>query len=177
MKKIKLIKGKGILFWVTGLSGSGKTSIAKLLKKDIEKLYGKTVVLSGDDLRKCFNLFKFDKKSRFENGQKFIKLCKILTNQKINVILAIVGMDKNLRKLNKTKFKNYVEIYIKSDLGKIKKIGKKKIYQNFKTDIVGLDIKPELPKEAHIKINNDFKYSIEVLKNKILKKMNRFEYK
>lgn len=33
MKKIKLDKKKGTLFWITGLSGSGKTSLAKLIKK------------------------------------------------------------------------------------------------------------------------------------------------
>ena len=56
MKKIKLKKNKGILFWITGLSGSGKTRIAKKIVGDITKSYGKTIVLSGDDIR---NIFKF----------------------------------------------------------------------------------------------------------------------
>ena len=44
MKKIKLKKNKGILFWVTGLSGSGKTRIAKKIVGEITKSYGKTIV-------------------------------------------------------------------------------------------------------------------------------------
>ena len=57
MKKIKLNHNKGILFWVTGLSGSGKTSIAREIKHKISKLYGPTIVVSGDDMRKIFGLF------------------------------------------------------------------------------------------------------------------------
>ena len=50
MKK-KKDPDKGILFWVTGLSGSGKTSISKKIKKDIEKTYGPTLLVSGDDIK------------------------------------------------------------------------------------------------------------------------------
>ena len=54
----KKINKKGILFWVTGLSGSGKTTISKLIKDDIVKDYGPTLLISGDDLRKIFK-FKY----------------------------------------------------------------------------------------------------------------------
>ena len=50
-----LKKNKGILFWITGLSGSGKTTIAEKIKKDISNKYGATLIFSGDDLRKLFN--------------------------------------------------------------------------------------------------------------------------
>ena len=52
MKKKRRDPRKGILFWVTGLSGSGKTTISKKIVKDIEKLYGPTLLISGDDIRK-----------------------------------------------------------------------------------------------------------------------------
>ena len=42
---------KGILFWITGLSGSGKTSIAKKILPLIRKKYGPTIHLDGDALR------------------------------------------------------------------------------------------------------------------------------
>ena len=61
---MKIIKNKGILFWITGLPGSGKTSIAKLLKKDIEKKIGPTLILSGDDVRKMFNLNSYSHNDR-----------------------------------------------------------------------------------------------------------------
>ena len=63
MKRKKINKKKGILFWITGLSGSGKTSLAKKIKKDISKKYGPTIIISGDNLRSIFCLNKYDYKS------------------------------------------------------------------------------------------------------------------
>ena len=56
MKKLK--KNKGILFWITGLSGSGKTAIAEKIKSNILNKYGPTVAVSGNELRKIFNYNK-----------------------------------------------------------------------------------------------------------------------
>ena len=59
MKKFKKKNpNKGILFWVTGLSGSGKTTLAKKIKREIQSLYGPTIVVSGDDIRRIFNFKK-----------------------------------------------------------------------------------------------------------------------
>ena len=113
MKRTKLIKNKGILFWVTGLSGSGKTTIAKLIKSRISKLYGPTLIISGDDLRNIFELRGFDKKTRISIGIKFSRMCKLITNQNINIIFAVVGLIDKIRFLNKKNIKNYIEIYIK----------------------------------------------------------------
>ena len=62
MKKNNIKKGRG--FWITGYSGSGKTEIAKKIKKFIIKKFGKTLIISGDDLRDIFSLKKYDKRTK-----------------------------------------------------------------------------------------------------------------
>ena len=119
MKKKKIDSKKGILFWITGLPGSGKTVIAKKLKKKISTKYGTTIIISGDDMRAIFKFKKYSKFERLQNGYKFVNFCKFCTNQKINVIFAAVGLFHKLQSYNKKNIKNYVEIYIKSDLKKI----------------------------------------------------------
>lgn len=52
----------GYLFWITGLSGSGKSSLANKIFPHINKNFGPTIILSGDDLREIFSFSKFDKK-------------------------------------------------------------------------------------------------------------------
>ena len=47
---------------------------------------------------------------------KYCKLAKFITNQNVNVIFAVIGMMDNIRHWNRKNIKNYVEIYIKSDL-------------------------------------------------------------
>ena len=125
MKIIKK-KNKGILFWITGLSGSGKTSLANRIIKTVTKKYGPTIAISGDDLRKIFNFNKFTKKERLEYALSYGKFCKALVEKKINVIFSTVSLFHKVRKWNKKNINNYVEIYIKSDINKI--ISQKKKY-------------------------------------------------
>ena len=56
------MKKKGIVFWITGLSGSGKSTIAKYIKKKVEKKYGNTIIINGDDIRKIFNFQNYELK-------------------------------------------------------------------------------------------------------------------
>lgn len=176
MIKKKFDKKKGILFWITGLSGSGKTSIAKKIKKNIVKEFGPTIVVSGDDLRKIFGFKQYDEKSRIILSRKFCKFAKFITDQKINLIFAIVGLMNEPRKWNKKNIKNYVEIYIKANLQKIINLGKKKIYKfQKKNKIVGVNIHPEFPKKPDIVIHNNFLKNTNYLSEELFKKIkNRY---
>ena len=170
-KKILINKNKGILFWVTGLSGSGKTAIAKKIKGRIAKLYGPTIEVSGDNFRKAFKLTKYDQKERIKNIWYYHHFSKLITNQKINLIFNLIGMIDKARKWNKKNIDNYVEIYVKVDVKKVIKRGKKSLYLKNKKNIVGIDIKPELPKQPHIIIKNNFDRSIKDLSDEAIKKI------
>ena len=163
---IKINNKYGVVFWVTGLAGSGKTTIAKKLKTKIQKKYGPTIVLSGDEIRSIFNIKGYDYSQRLLAVQKYQKIIKKLSMQKINVIFAVIGMIDKIRKKNKILFKNYVEIYITANFDKLQKKDKKKLYSKGK-NVVGKDIKPELPKRPNIKIKNDFKESPSKIADKV----------
>ena len=159
------------MFWVTGLSGSGKTTISKKIQNDIQKLYGPTLLISGDDIRKIFNFKDYSASKRYSLVMKYCKLAKFITNQNVNLIFAVVGMMDKIRAWNKKNITNYLEIYIKSDLKKIIKIRKKKIYHKKNVgDIVGLTIKPEFPRNPDIIINNNFKTDVKFLAKQLVKK-------
>ena len=91
----------------------------KKIKKDIIQLYGPTLLVSGDNLRKIFNFNKYTYNERVSNSKKFCKFAKFVTNQKINLIFAAVGMMDSMRKWYRNNIDNYIEIYIKADLKKI----------------------------------------------------------
>ena len=103
--KNKKKNGDGYLIWITGLSGSGKTSIAKKIFPYIKKKFGPSLLINGDDLRSILELFKYDLKTRFDNGIKFSNLFKLITKQKINVIFAGSGLFHKLRSYNKRIFR------------------------------------------------------------------------
>ena len=171
MKKKKFIKNKGILFWITGLSGSGKTTLANEISRFVNKKYGSTLVISGDELRNIFNFTKFDKKSRLKYALTYSKICKTLTENKINVIFSTVSLFHQVRNWNNKNIKNYLEIYIESDINELIKQKKKKFYKVKHSNIVGKNIVAELPKTPDIVIKNNFKKSINKLKEELINKI------
>ena len=174
MKKlIKNNNNKGILFWITGLSGSGKTEIAEKIKNNILNKYGPTVIVSGDDLRKIFNYRKFSRKDRLAYALNYGKFCKYITGNKINIILSTVSLFHKIRKWNRSNINNYIEIYIQSDINKIIKQKSKFFYRGNYKNIIGKNIKAEFPKSPHIIIKNDFDKSINVLAKELIKKINK----
>lgn len=128
----KKIKKKGIVFWVTGLSGVGKTTISNHLLKLIEMKYGKTILVNGDDVRNIFQLNKYDKTSRLQYVNQYSRLCKFISEQNINVIMSVVGLFHQIHSWNKKNISNYVEILIKSNLSKIIIYDKRGIYKKKK---------------------------------------------
>ena len=107
----------------------------------------------------------------WQYGKNYAKFAKFITDQNINLIFTVVGMFDQIRSWNKKNIKNYVEIYVKASISKIKKKRTKKIYLKNKKFIVGVSIKPQFPKKPNIVINNNFKKSIKVLSESLIKKI------
>ena len=171
MKK-KLKKNKGIVFWITGLSGSGKTSLAKKIAKKIGKNYGPCIEISGDEIRSIFKMRKYDKLSRLNYASNYSRLCKKIADKNINVIFSTVSLIKDVRTWNKKNIENYLEIYVKADIKKLIKKNSKKFFKNSK-EIVGLSQKPEFPTKQDITIFNNLDMPIYKLSDLLIKKINK----
>ena len=79
-----------------------------------------------------------------------------------------------VRKMNKKKFSNYIEIYVKSDVKDIIRENKKKIYSRKKMkNIWGVDLKPQLPKNPNITVYNNFKKPVSFYANKIFSEIKK----
>ena len=50
-----MLKSKKIVYWVTGISGSGKTTFANILKKELEEKNIDSILLDGDEIRELLN--------------------------------------------------------------------------------------------------------------------------
>jgi adenylylsulfate kinase-like enzyme len=164
---------KGRVFWITGYSGSGKTEIAKKIEKFINKKFGKTLIISGDDLRDIFFLKKYDKKSRIKYALAYSKFCKLVSNQGINVVISTVSLFNQVRLWNKKNISKYTEIYIKSELSEIINFNKKREIYDVKKNIMGKNIKAQLPKKPNIFLKNDFSKTINQLSKDLIQKINK----
>ena len=168
---MKIKKKTGIVFWITGLSGSGKSTIGEKLKTLLKKKFGKTLIIHGDDIRDIYNYKSYSKYQRLKLGKANSNFCKLIADQKINVIFTTVGLFNELFKYNKKNLQQYVEIYIESDIEKLIKNKRKIFYKKKKNNVWGLDLKPEFPKNPDITIKNNFKISSENLAKSLYKKI------
>ena len=167
-----------MIIWITGLSGAGKTTLAKALYKDIKKKFSNTLWIDGDILRKHFqNTKKFDQKSRIEQYKKMVRLAKFCYEQKINVIISVLYFNDFIFKNNKKIFKNYFQIYLKANIKDLIKRDYKKVYSKNinkkKPFLVGIDIKWNEPKKSDLIIENFFNKKVNLVKRSILTKINK----
>ena len=154
---------------ITGLPGSGKTSIANKLKKKVDKLNGLTIVINGDDVRSIFKFRGYSLKDRASHAAPYFRLCNFIYQKNINIILTCVSLPDQSRKIWK-KNKKIIFIHVNAKLAdRIK--NKKKVYTKYKKNLPGIDLKIPKPKIVDIIINNNFKEDIQTLSNKIWKKM------
>lgn len=146
----------GTIFWITGLSGSGKSTIGEHLKTKLEKEYGKTIIIHGDDIREIFKFNSYTKNKRLKLGKSYSDLCKLIAKQNVNIVFSTVGLFKELFLYNRKNLQNYIEIYIKTDIQKLKKNKSKSFYKVETRNVWGFDLKPDYPKKPDILIENNF---------------------
>jgi adenylylsulfate kinase-like enzyme len=167
-----------MIIWFTGISGVGKTLIAKKLFKILKKKIKNIVHIDGDKFRSILNNdIGYSLKDRDINASRIINFVQLLNDQKINVIVSANLTSQKYRRYCKKKFNKYLEINISTDLDLLKKRDKKKIYtyRSLK-NVVGFGIKNIKNNTANIKIlNNDskkkFLRNILILKKTIEKKL------
>ena len=153
---------KGTLYWITGLSGAGKTTIGNKLYYKMKLTKSNTIILDGDILRKVTgNDLGYSKKDRLERAYRYNALCKLLTDQGINVIICTIAMFDEVREWNRKNIENYIEVFLDVELEVLKSRDRKGLYSRKEGSIVGVDIEAEYPKTPDIIIKNDGRASLE----------------
>ena len=138
-----------MVVWIIGLSGSGKSFLANKIYKKLINKRKKVIWIDGDDVRKYITYdLGYSIADRKKNSKLIADLCKFLENKGFIVICSILSIFKDHQKINRKKFKRYLQIYIKSNLEKIKKKNSNNVYQN-KRNVVGKNITFPTPYKSH----------------------------
>lgn len=117
------------VYWITGLSGAGKTSVGKLLYETMKQKYPNTVFLDGDVLREVFgNDLGYTREERIKCAMRYTRLCKMLQEQGMNVICCTISMFDNIRSWNRENIENYREIYVRVSMEVLVRRNQKGLY-------------------------------------------------
>ena len=165
-------KEKKIMIVITGLPGSGKTSIAKEIRKKLEKVKGPSIVINGDDIRNIFDFKGYSIEDRNKLALPYYKFAKFIINQGFNVILTCVTLSDKDRKEWKRKIKP-IFVHINSKL-KNRIQFKSRIYSKNKENIPGINQRISRPRVVDLKIQNDYETSIADLSVRAWKKIQLF---
>lgn len=153
---------KGTLYWITGLSGAGKTTIGNRLYYKMKSGNKNVVIMDGDILKKIAGKdLGYEREERKERAYRYSALCKLLTDQGITVIICTIAMFDEIRNWNRDNIENYIEIFLDVDMEVLKARNRKGLYSQKEGRIAGIDVPVEFPKSPDIIIKNNEKGQLE----------------
>ena len=165
---------KGQVLWLTGLSGSGKSTIANALEKQLYSEGKKTYVLDGDNIRHGLNKdLGFADKDRVENIRRVAEVAKLMCDAGLIVITAFISPFRTEREMARSLFQSeeFKEIYISTPLKIAEQRDPKGLYKKARSgeipNFTGINSPYEKPTKAELTIDTS-KTSITQSVKKIL---------
>lgn len=147
------------LIWFTGLSGSGKSTIANALEQELYKIGIKTYTLDGDNIRKGLNNdLTFSPEDRKENIRRIAETANLMIDAGLVVLAAFVSPYKKDREniKNIVKDVNFVEVYINTSIEECERRDVKGLYKKARAgeikNMTGISAPYEAPEHPDIEI-------------------------
>lgn len=158
---MKAAPHKGIVIWITGLSGAGKSTIARELVKLYAAKGERAVLLDGDEVRAAVAdpSTAHDRHSRLVNAMRICRFAKLLADQGFTVIVATMSLFKEVHAWNRTHQPDYFEVFIRVSLEVLHARDARQLYsrarQGEASNVVGIDVPFDEPDAAHLVLVNE----------------------
>jgi adenylylsulfate kinase len=168
------LKQKGVTIWLTGLSASGKSTVARTLERKLFDLGYLTFVLDGDNIRQGLSSnLGFSPEDRSENIRRIAELANLFSMAGMINIAAFISPYRRERNLARKLAKNgnFVEVYVNTPVEVCMQRDPKGLYQRALNgeikNFTGVDAPYEAPEKPDVVIRTNIE-SVEECVNKIL---------
>ena len=165
---------KSRVLWFTGLSGSGKSTIANATEKLLFDEGFQTYILDGDNVRMGLNKdLGFSPEHRTENIRRITEVAKLFADSGSLVLTAFISpyLEDRLQSREIIGQEDFIEIYIKADLSVCESRDPKGLYKKARAGEIkgftGIDAPYEAPKNPELIIESD-KYDVDTCAEKIV---------
>jgi len=151
---------KPAVLWFTGLSGSGKSTIANLVEKKLHRMNRHTFLLDGDNVRHGLNKdLGFTEADRIENIRRVGEVARLMTDAGLIVITAFISPFKVERDMVRSMLPDgeFVEIFVDTPLVEAEKRDVKGLYKKARSgqlkNFTGIDSPYEAPEEPEVRVD------------------------
>jgi bifunctional enzyme CysN/CysC len=148
------------LLWFTGLSGSGKSTIANLVEKKLHRMNRHSFLLDGDNVRHGLNRdLGFTEADRIENIRRVGEVAKLMTDAGLIVITAFISPFRVERDMVRSMLPDgeFIEIFIDTPLAEAERRDVKGLYKKARAgqlkNFTGIDSPYEAPETPEIRID------------------------
>ncbi|MGI0042756.1 MAG: adenylyl-sulfate kinase [Nitrososphaeraceae archaeon] len=153
-------KAEGLVIWLTGLSGSGKTTTGKVLEKHFRENGSKVEFLDGDELRRTISSeLGFSKEDRETHARRVAYLGQLLSRNGVITIVALISPYRAFREYARNLTGNFVEVWVQCSLETCIKRDPKGLYRNAAqgsiTNMTGMQAPYEPPVSPEVTINTE----------------------
>jgi cytidine diphosphoramidate kinase len=147
----------GTVIWITGLSGTGKSTLAKEVTARLRARGEAVVMLDGDELRDIFgtgiaNENNHGRDERLALAMQYAHLCRMVASQGITVVIATISLFHSVHDWNRKNLPSYFEAFLKVPMDELRRRDPKGIYRRFDANqlvnVAGLDLPVDEPKKA-----------------------------
>ena len=156
----KIKNQKSCTIWMSGLSGSGKSTVANQLEAVLNEQGYHTYTLDGDNTRLGLNKgLGFSEEDRIENIRRVAEVCKIMNDAGLIVICSFISpFEKNRTQAKEIIGDNFIEVFIDADLSTCETRDPKGLYKKARAgeikDFTGISSPFETPINAIVLKNN-----------------------
>lgn len=172
--KEELLKQHSVMIWFTGLSGSGKSTIAITLERELQKRGLLCRILDGDNIRSGINNnLGFSAEDRIENIRRIAEIGKLFVDTGIITIAAFISPNNDIREMaaNIIGKEDFMEIYVSTPIEECERRDVKGLYAKARKgeikNFTGISAPFEAPQHPALSLDTS-KLSVEESVNKLL---------
>jgi adenylylsulfate kinase-like enzyme/phosphohistidine swiveling domain-containing protein len=149
----------GSVFWITGLSGAGKTTVGRELWHRLCAAGRPVIFLDGDALRAVIaEDLGHSADNRRRSAMRNARLCRLLAEQGTDVVCATISLFHEVQRWNRANIPGYQEIYLRVPIDELRRRDSKGIYAGAQLgdvrDVVGIDVPAEAPEAPDLILDN-----------------------
>jgi adenylylsulfate kinase-like enzyme/phosphohistidine swiveling domain-containing protein len=150
---------RGQVFWITGLSGAGKTTVGKELWRRLRAAGRSAVLLDGDAVREVISEdLGHSTANRRKSAMRNARLCRLLSSQGVDVVCPTISLFHEVQRWSRENIPGYCEIFLRVPMDELRRRDAKGIYaaahRGDLRDVVGLDVPAELPESPDLVLDN-----------------------